>query len=73
MNLYRLDFANGQPVADVFGPVLLRESARATARASAEAAAANLDVTVSRISGAGSLRAMRRVSPDGRVTRLTNR
>lgn len=73
MNLYRLDYLSAGPtvpVYDAFGPVLMRDARRADARAIAEAAAADCAVRISRISGCGSMRAMRIANPDGTVHRI---
>lgn len=69
MNLYRLDRADGSAVRDLLGPVLIRSAADARTRATADAVSSGQSVTVTRISGAGRLRAMYSIDPTGRYSR----
>lgn len=52
--LYRLDTSAG-PVTDLLGPVLISRYARARRNAQEHADATGMDVTITRISGAGRL------------------
>lgn len=74
MNLYRLDFHHGhvvEPVRDFLGDVLIRSHAKALERAKREAAEHDKAVVVTRIYGAGRLRPMLRIRPDGTRARLS--
>lgn len=68
MNLYRIERANGAAVTDFVGPCLYRSASRAKERAKLESY--NGPVTVYRIQGAGTIRAMYTVD-NGKVSRAT--
>jgi hypothetical protein len=70
MNLYRLDRADGRPVRDLLGTMLIRSAADARAKAVEVAMIDEQSCTVTRISGAGSMRAVYTVHPNGRSTRI---
>lgn len=68
MSLYRIDFASGQSVSDILGPCLFRRAQAARERAIGESILSGKTLTVVRISGAGSVRAMYTVT-EGKVSR----
>lgn len=74
MNLYRLDYAdNDEPVCDVLGTDYLgRKRAHADHTAEREADRTGRAVTVTRISGCGSMHVVRTVRPDYRPGHTTH-
>jgi hypothetical protein len=71
MNLYRLDSASG-PVTNLMagGPALYRAWRTARYYAQNQAILRSEDVTITRISGAGLMRAVATASPDGAIHRV---
>lgn len=72
MNLYRLDVqvpaehgGGSYPVSDILGPRLIRSHAAAREAGRMAAACSGWPVTLTRISGAGAMRAMATINPEG--------